>query len=592
MPEGPDYQLRRQVEQVSQQVGQLSSSVSLVSQQVTVVGQEQQETRSELAALRHDFLKWVRDAELMGNLQMAETKIVQLNADVETQFGHHNVVRRTAEGILQAFDIGLVTEETVRTVGEQLMIQNPRYWLAPVLVALAAWADDNPDLCERAVREAFRRSPDRTSLFMALVLRRQGRHESAVRWLRHYLNAQDPMELGRDFAVILESVSQGAFGPAGLALIREVLDRWQEQLARDEAVQENQVRRWRAEIDAHRGDSSTSRFPRLAEVSPQWPQMDDVLARAGAHRLVLDKYQAMFAEQIPPNDRIEDAVDDIIDRLVRESDDEELPLRRELEFWRLVRVNKGDRDLAQRDADMNAPSLENTNDYLTVQTNSALDPERIHVSRSTQRIAVASCHEWFGRAHAKYTVDYRMAIPPDVQAAFEGTHNVGASAFKLPRWTGSFTTPSEQLERSLATHWDTNTKPYIDGLRMDVTKKAVLGGLAALGVLIVLSLCAGLPAGLIVGVIVGGIVALVLYNQFQSSLKVQNRAKEFLAKAKQDSIAQLRAAGAELVDWSSEFKAADGTEAHLRTFIADFATAANAATPFERRSVHSTSMGA
>src|SRR5205814_3416103 len=132
-------------------------------------------------------------------------------------------VRRSAVGILQAFDVGLISEQTAQTVSEQLMIQAPRYWLAPVLVALAAWSRDEQSLGERAVETAFQRSPAKTSLFMALVLRRQGRYDSAGRWLRHYLAAQDPTALGRDFAVILESIAQGAFGPAGLQLIQEFL---------------------------------------------------------------------------------------------------------------------------------------------------------------------------------------------------------------------------------------------------------------------------------------------------------------------------------------------------------------------------------
>lgn len=133
-----DVHLRRQVEQVNKLVVQLDDKVGAVAHQVVAVGTAQQETRSELAQLRNDFLAFVDEAQRTGNIQRAETRIGAIQDQVEHEFGHHKVVRRTAVGMLQAFDVGLVSEETVRAVSEQLMIQTPRYWLAPALVALSA----------------------------------------------------------------------------------------------------------------------------------------------------------------------------------------------------------------------------------------------------------------------------------------------------------------------------------------------------------------------------------------------------------------------------------------------------------------------
>jgi hypothetical protein len=202
--------LSRQVRDVGNLVIRVEQQLGNVNKQVSSVAAEQQETRTELGQLRADFLKFVLQAELTANAQRAETKKAGLLDQLDHEFGHHKVVRRTATGLLQAFDIGIVSLETARSVAEELMIQTPRYWLAPALVALAAWSADDRSLCDRAIEEAFRRSPSRTSMFFSLILRRQGRLPSATRWLRHYLDATDPMALGRDFAVILEAVAQGA----------------------------------------------------------------------------------------------------------------------------------------------------------------------------------------------------------------------------------------------------------------------------------------------------------------------------------------------------------------------------------------------
>jgi hypothetical protein len=583
-----DHRLHTKVDHVTGMVVQLDHGLTRVSTQVAHVGQRAEETHDRLQKLAQDFETFVLYAQRADAVQRAETKTGNLEAQLENQFGHYKLVRRFATGVLQGFDVGLVSQETVRSVSEQLMVQTPRYWLAPVLVALGAWAEDDRELCDRALLVGYQRSPSRTALFMALVLRRQGRREASVRWLRQYLSALNPNELGRDFAMILESVSQGAFGPAGLELVQERLDAWRAQLLNDEAKQQAQVDRWRAEVDSHIGPSSQALFPRLSAVSPQWPEMDRVLGHARAHGALITKYQALAAEEHPSQDRIEDAVDDILDRLVDEFDDEELPLRRELAVNQGIIRNAGDMDAVQRDLANDLAALETRLDYLTIQSESALNPAAIGVSRATQRMAVSSCHDWFGRAHAAFSRDYRLGLPPDVEAVFEGNHTAAGMVFNLPRWSGSFTAPMDQLERSLAEHWDRNSRPWIDSMAFNWRKEAVLPGVVTGVAVIIAAACAGSAGAfgvlcVFAALIGGGIWFLTLMVKARAAEKRQEEARAMIARGKQDSIAQLRAAGAELIDWSGAFRDADAREPQVRTLIADLAMMGNAATPYERR---------
>jgi hypothetical protein len=573
----------RQMSQLSGQVVQLNNSVELARAQVAGVEVQQRETRNDVAALRTELLAFARRQDLANNLQISTTEVGNLRDELDHQFGNNKVVRRTAVGILQAFDAGMLAEEALYDVSSQLMIQTPGYWLAPVLVVLEAWAVNDPERCDNAVQQAFQRDPAKTSLFMALVLRRQGRHQSATRWLRHYLGVQDPNALGRDFAVILESIAQGAFGPAGLELMWEFLDRWRAQLLDDDAKQAAQVQRWRKELAGHVSGTPVTRFPRLTAVSPQWTQMDSVLRHALAHQSVLNKYGAMMTEEITPAARLEDQIDDILDRLVNEYDTDELPLQRKITYHEAIIRYKGDDFAAQRDIDVEGIALEQTKDYLTVQSESALNPDGIGVSRSTQRMAVASCHDWFAQAHAGFTRDYRTALPQNVEAVFESSHNIGARAFKLPRWVGSFTEPMERLEWSLGTHWDHHAKPFLDSLAFDWGRNLIAPIAVTLGTLL-LMVCSPL-LGIVAFFLSAGIWSLVLYSKYQTAKANQDKFKAFIAQARTDSLAQLRGAGAELTDWATDFRRADGVEAQVRVMIGDLATAGNAATPYSRRSV-------
>ncbi|MFJ5926205.1 hypothetical protein ACIQF6_26720 [Kitasatospora sp. NPDC092948] len=580
-----DHTLRRQVAQVDRMVARLGEQVGQVSGQVTAVGIAQQQTQTELQQLRNDFLAFARQFELTANVQRAETRIGVIQDRVDHEFGHHKVVRRTAVGMLQAFDLGLVSEATVVAVSEQLMIQTPRYWLAPTLVALAAWAADDRDLAERAVDEAYRRSPGRTSLFFALVLRRQGRQAVAVRWLRHYLIAQDPAALGREFAVILESVSQGAFGPAGRELLDETFGRWRKTLLDgDDTIRDAQVRRWRAELDSLRTPSAAAEFPRLAGVSPQWPQLDAVLASARAQQVVLTKYTEMFDREPTPSERLEDAVDDILDQLVSEYDLEELPLRRDLAFNQAVVDQGGDLDAARHAVDVDAASLEETLDFLTIQSTAALNPTAIGASPATRQLAVAACREWFADAHAGFGRDYRMAEPQDVQATFTMNHSAGAKVFQLPQWTASFNTPLPALEQSLAQHWDQHTNGFLASMAYPMKRQLLtIGGVVVLVLLLIGS--ANIGAGLVLGALVGGVWGAIVYSRSEAARKAVESTRKLLENAKDESLHRLRGASAELTDWRTAYRTADQVDAATREFIAALATAHHAQNPFDGRTV-------
>ena len=153
-----DRALHTKVNNVSSQVNDVTKLVLRAQQQITAVSTEvntvattQRETRTELGQLRSDFSRFVRQAELTANLAQAHIKVGNLQDELDSEFGHHKKVRRAATGLLQAFDVGLVSQDTVRSIGEQLMIDAPRYWLAPALVAMSAWSGDEQSLCDRAI---------------------------------------------------------------------------------------------------------------------------------------------------------------------------------------------------------------------------------------------------------------------------------------------------------------------------------------------------------------------------------------------------------------------------------------------------------
>lgn len=586
MAEGTDWALHRKVEHLESVIGGVSQQIDLVGSGLNSVHTKQLETQNDLVQFRADFEKFRLEAQQNANLQQAETRVGALQDTIGRKFGHHEEVRRSATGMLQAFDVGLVSEETVTSISEQLMIKNPHYWLAPALVALAAWSADDRSLCERAVAEAHQRSPEKSSLFFALITRRQGRYATSVRWIRHYLNALDPSGLGRDFATVLEAVSQGAFTAAGRDIVQETLTVWRERLLDDDAAIQAQVDRWQHEIASYAPGTAQDRYPNLVAVSPQWDALDGAASGAGVHERLISRYDALLNAEIRPSERLEDAVDDILDTLVREYDVEELPDRKDLAYWQAIIDHHGDRDAAKLSGTLAQAALDETLDYLTIQTTSALEPQNIGVSTATQRVAVGACTDWFSAAHRNYTLGYRSALPSDVQAHFGGTHTVAASSFQLPDWQSSFNRPLAELETSLAQHWDSHVGPWVDSLRYDWKRALILPTVVAVGILVLIGLLGSFLVSFIIGAIVFAIWSLRVRSRHLKSKQLVVQAEEVLRGAKQESLHKLRSARAELDDWQREYQRKDGHVEQARQLIDAFRTADNTSgSAFERRTV-------
>ncbi|WP_226372134.1 hypothetical protein [Selenomonas timonae] len=164
---------------IASRLRELGDYIDTTNGNVIAVGREVEALRDDLEELTQDFHAFVDAQKLSSRAQLAETRLVKLRQELEQKYGHYAVIRRTTKGILQANDLAIVRQETIRAASEELMLRAPEYWLAPALVSLSAWISDNEEIAQRALKEALRRDEEKTSLFFALVCRRAERSASA-----------------------------------------------------------------------------------------------------------------------------------------------------------------------------------------------------------------------------------------------------------------------------------------------------------------------------------------------------------------------------------------------------------------------------
>ncbi len=232
MADGVDLgPLVRAINNVGDHVRHVGEQVHAVDHKVIEIKSDVDSIEARLQTLSTQFNDYLKRYEMATELQLAETKLIKVRQELETKFGHYSEVRRRTTGVLQATDVGIVRQETITTVTEELMLAAPRYWLAPCLVAVAAWLADNKDVAEKALQESSRRDPYKTSLFFALVGRRLGRSQMRGAWLERYFGLLDPLALDRDTIVLIDALAGGVFGAESRSLCSTSLQYWIELLA-------------------------------------------------------------------------------------------------------------------------------------------------------------------------------------------------------------------------------------------------------------------------------------------------------------------------------------------------------------------------
>ncbi|NCD18375.1 MAG: hypothetical protein EOL89_00060 [Actinobacteria bacterium] len=551
----------------------LGRAIEEVGSEVGVVRRDIRLTSDELQQLRKEFENYVQQATRTAAVQQSEVRVGNLKSQLDREFGHHSIVRRTSVGLLQAFDIGNVSNTTATSVAEELMIQTPRYWLAPVLVALAAWSHDNEEMAEKSVQEAYSRDKNKTSLFFALVLRRQGRQEAAVRWLRHYLTSLDPAALTREFAIILEATSHDAFGTSGQAVLSEVMDTWREELRSRQEIVESQIQQWAGEIGMHRQILARSAYPTLETLASEWTWIKRQLESASALPEVIDKYEAIREFDSPLPRVLEDLLDDILDRLVTDYDEEELPLRREVVFHEAVVEEAGDLDRARARADLVQEALEETTDVVSLQTSAAIHPETIGVSTQTQRIAIGLGQDDFRTAVGRYCAAYRGEAISTVTYTFGSGHSNYAKTYGFKGCSVRSDTPEETGIDRITQTWMDTLREHIQNISFKnswYTKPSIIAGAIALLLLLI-------PAFRVAGVVALIIGAGIVYYRGEQEKKRCAQAVRAVEQVRQQaidhSISLYRDANAQLVDAMLVYEELDAQESDLLRLIETWPTA-------------------
>lgn len=526
----------------------LDSNVGAVNSNIKVV-------YDEIGSLAKEFHDFVSVQQRANRLNQAETRLVKIRQELEKKYGHYDIVRRTTTGILQADDIGIVKKDTISNATEELMISTPGYWLAPCLVALAAWINDQPELAEKAIKEGIKRNDEKTSLFFALICHRADRKEACLKWTQRYLANQDEENLDRKTIIVLDAFASGLFGADTEGVISRQMNEWLQHLEEKPGFTEKQTQQWSEAINLKRKPIDTSSYTYLRKYSKTWPVLEDILEGAHLHAEMLEYLIGIFEQKVSTA-TVREQLDDILDSLVTDFDDEELPLRKEEKFEQFIVDFRGDESRARQNMNVEQTAFETHKDFTQLLTDAAMKPETAHSSVSTQKFAFALSRDWVMNAYNDVVAQNRMKIPNEIEINVD---------------TFNDTTVDGQNENELLERFSTLVSSERDAelatCVMSSFEQFCLYGGIAVGVIGLVMLLFGNKFLGLIAVIAG--VGMVL-NHFSKKKDIENKRQniaERYEKKRSSGSEIIRATLAEVVDFRIEFADKDSESEQVIDFL-------------------------
>ena len=399
---------------IERSLSNLAGSIDYVNNRVDQVDDNVKIVYNEVEKLANEFREYAEIQSLANRKAEAKMNLSAIRDKLKDNFGHYDVVRRTATGILQANDLAIVKSSMLSHITEKQMIETPNYWLTPCLVALAAWINDDQALAERALAEGIKRNDEKTSLFFGLICRRIGRENSSLKWFARYLEAQDEEKLDRKAVIVLDAFASGLLGNDTENFVYQQIQEWMSNLEAKPGFTERQLDNWKNAINSKRVPLKSGLYPYLEKYSNTWDNLQDVLEGANLNNDLYEYFKKVF-EQKEETKKLKVELDKILDSLVTEFDEEELPLKREEQFEELVVRYNGSESKAHAQMALEKSVYDDYRDFMQLLTDASMNPEESKSSVATQKFATALSRNNIVTAFNDIVAQNRMNVPYDIE---------------------------------------------------------------------------------------------------------------------------------------------------------------------------------
>ncbi len=477
---------------ISSKINSLHNDVDRVNNHVVYVQQQVDQNQQELVYLKRELLNMRLEQKKMAALQRAITEIIRVRQELEQKFGTQKQVRDSMLGILQANDLGLITKSTISQCTEQLMISAPKYWLAPALVALAAWISDNKSLADRAIKESMKRDEEKTCLLFSLITRRvnagriaEGKEGTNVcfLWLSRYFAKQNPFKMKRSIVSYVDSYTSGIFGVDKDNVCSDQINNWLNTIVSSNPefeVEQNEY--WKNFFfrcaDLQNPDSKE--FRALELLSPQYNDMINYIkcimaSEDSSSNRGIKSYIDKIKNDVVDKEALVKDIDDQLYYLVSNFEEDEAPLRYEEKYLTYVKEYGGDEEKAKKRLDLEEEKRRDEPvDFVARLREAIIQP---NAKASAKKTALAMMRGYIKNAFEDFIVEYKDKYPESIDLLINDPGKV-VKAQKFS-WEGKTDTcdNKEELIASLEKMYETQRENALGMIDDEKPKKYKIAGI-------------------------------------------------------------------------------------------------------------------
>jgi hypothetical protein len=340
--------VRSEVASLRHQVGTVSrfgDRLRSVEQAVESIPSALHDLARRQTALQDTLNNLVQMYERDRVVQAAHNELTVAEREWQAKFGRYEDARNMAASIIDVVSSGHIDRAVVLDVTERLAIQTPRYWVAQATLAVAAWLGDDQQQHREALDYALRLDYEKTSLFIALLLRDTDRDEALQEWLSAYLTRLTPVRLPRHFQVVIDAATGKAFG-AGTGLGQQMGEWYRDEGGRQDIFDAtvSDWKRWLLNLGA---SGEQPRFPLLTANEQAWKALSSRHEASRAIEEAARYFPERFAIGAQVSGDIRQELAGLLADLARTEDPDEEELRGQINLNRAITLAKGDLDAAR-----------------------------------------------------------------------------------------------------------------------------------------------------------------------------------------------------------------------------------------------------
>lgn len=450
--------LERRLDRVAEATNRIESELLHTNNRLNQVSGELSVLSTELSELKDAFERFIDDTKRATTLQKAATELIRVRQELEQDFGRYKIVRETMLGVLQATDLALVKKTTISQVTEELMLNTPDYWLAPCLVAVAAWIGNDRDLANRAIREAVKRDEEKTALAMALICRRNNRSDTCFEWLSLYFAKQSAAHFTESNFTYLNAYLNGVFGPDKKHVCEDYISKWMREIQGDgEAFEKEQVEFWREYCTGFTVDLE-GQFPQMSGCVHEYSQIAEYVGRINSVGRISNNFSSMQNVAVD-EEKLKRDIDQTLVSLISRCDEKEEPLRKEERYLQAIRYFDGDIEAAKRSVlEADRKRTEETIDLVSQMTNIIVKNDDTHMSE--RKTSVSFLSSYIRSGFQAYISEKKPEFPEQI-------------TLRVDNWTGTTTDGSNaaELHRGFETYMQQEGQQRINAVSANAPKK-------------------------------------------------------------------------------------------------------------------------